>query len=282
MTSDRTLAKEEDKPLLPGEGPLKLNARANAYAIHEHLRALIISGKIPADTILSQAALAREIGVSRTPVREAMRMLQNERLIEAQPNNQARVKGFKADELDAIYAMRIFLEPLAIALSIPRMTNAHLAELDRNLARMAAEERGANFDRWVWEHRAFHRNLVAFCGEGLLYYITRLLEQSTRFQYLFIKTQEPQWHAKRGADHAALVVTCRERRPDRAYRLMLDHLSETALTLLDEFPSTEGRPLGSAINAAIAVVSAGAAVFSEEDALRATRGFMTLGLRLPG
>lgn len=237
--------------------PLKLGERANAYSIHQHLRGQIISGQLAPDTVLSQVSLAREIGVSRTPIREAMRMLQNEGLIEAQPNSRARVRGFSASVLDAIYALRIFLEPLGIALSIPRMTQSHLVLIDECLARMLQYEKRDDFQNWVIEHRAFHQLLVAFCGEGLLPYINSLLEQSTRFQYLFIKVRGPAWKLRRDRDHAALAKACRESRPTDAYKLMLAHVAETGLTLLDEFPSEQGRPPGTAINAAIAIASAG-------------------------
>jgi len=201
--------------------------------------------------------LAREIGVSRTPIREAMRMLQNEGLVDAEPNSRARVRGFNASVLDAVYALRVFLEPLGIALSIPRMSTAHLELIDDNLRRMFACEKEDDFDQWVAEHRSFHLNLVAFCGEGLLPYIARLLEQSTRFQFLFIEALGPTWRGRRDKDHTALAKACRERRVTDAYRLMLDHIAETGLTLLDKFPSAQGRPPGTAINAAIAIASAG-------------------------
>lgn len=241
----------------PRRVSLKLGARNNAYSIHQHLRDRIIQGQIKSDTVLSQVSLAREIGVSRTPIREAMRMLQNEGLVDAEPNSRARVRGFNADVLDAVYALRVFLEPLGIALSIPRMTEAHLGLIDKNFQRMIACGKQDDFNQWVVEHRSFHLNLVAFCGDGLLPYIARLLEQSTRFQYLFIEALGPTWRPRRDRDHTALVKACHERRVTDAYKLMLDHVAETGLTLLDKFPSAQGRPPGTAINAAIAIASAG-------------------------
>lgn len=238
-------------------GKVKLSKRANAYSIHKHLRDSIFNGKIKPGEILAQETLAREIGVSRTPVREAIRMLQNEGLVEAKPNSRAGVREFSASNLDAVYALRIFLEPLAIALSIPRMTDAHFNVIDECFGRMVACERSNDFSQWIIEHRNFHLKLVAFCGEGLLYYINRLLEQSTRFQYLFIKLQGPTWKDIRDRDHAALAKACRDRRPTDAYKLMLTHLADSGLTVLDEFPSEQGRPPGTAINAAIAIASAG-------------------------
>ena len=70
-----------------------LNARNNSYDVHQHLRRLIMTGQLAPGAIISQAGVARDIGVSRTPVREAMRMLQNEGLLLAERNNRARVMG---------------------------------------------------------------------------------------------------------------------------------------------------------------------------------------------
>jgi len=82
-------------------------------------------------------------------------MLQNEGLVDAEPNSRARVRGFNASVLDAVYALRVFLEPLGIALSIPRMSTAHLELIDDNLRRMFACEKEDDFDQWVAEHRSF-------------------------------------------------------------------------------------------------------------------------------
>jgi DNA-binding GntR family transcriptional regulator len=248
---------------------VELSSRANAYSIRDILRSLIMSGTIPPGTIVSQAGLAREIGVSRTPVREAMRMLQDEKWIDAQPNNRGRVKGFDADELDAVYAMRIFTEPLAVALTIRRLSRAHLEMIEKAHERMVACERKGTFEQWVLDHRAFHLSLTSFGGETLRHFIGRLLEQSTRFQYLFANSQKRTWRAVRGRDHAQLLEACRRREPKVAYSLMLQHLSETALTLLDDFPGPEGRPHGAAIHAAIKIMASGKNTIDEANHLGA-------------
>ena len=231
--------------------------RATPDAIHRYLRNQIITGKIGSDATLSQVSLARDLGVSRTPVREAMRMLQNEGLIDAQPNNSARVRPYSADDVDAVYAMRILLEPLAVALSIPRMTNGHLQALEASFGRMNEAQKGDDFEKWIIEHRLFHCMLAEFSGKAMLRQIERLLEQSTRFHYMLDKLASG-WLTKREADHAALLQACKNRRPNDAYQLMLDHLAETALTLLDESAFPEGRPPGPAIEGAISIAAAAA------------------------
>src|SRR6266702_3731537 len=137
----KTVKRTRAEPSLLQGIDVALSSRANAYSIRDILRSQIMSGKIAPGTVVSQAGLAREIGVSRTPVREAMRMLQDEKWIDAQPNNRGRVKGFDADELDAVYAMRIFTEPLAVALTIPRLSHAHLEMIERAHEQMVACER---------------------------------------------------------------------------------------------------------------------------------------------
>lgn len=70
------------------------DSRRSACDVHRHSKRRIVQGKIASGAILSQPHAAREAGVSRIPVREAMRMLQNEGLIVAEPNIRARVHGF--------------------------------------------------------------------------------------------------------------------------------------------------------------------------------------------
>lgn len=244
----------------------KLVPRANAYSIYEHLRKMIISGKLSAGLTLSQAAIARDIGTSRTPIREAMRMLQNEKLIVAEPNNRARVLPCTFDELEAVYATRIFMEPLGIALSIPRMTGAHLDLLDRRLEKMARAETSADFGDWIIEHSSFHLELSFFSGASLRSEIARLLERSTRFQNLYRNSKEETWRSLRGRDHRDLVDLCKKREPGKAYSLMLRHLAETATTVEDHFSSDIGRPQGSAIQAAIRMMTLGHGSFDSSQA----------------
>src|SRR5438552_10591668 len=92
--------------------------------VHAYLRRRILDGTILPGTTLSQVQLAQQLGVSRTPLREALRLLQEERLVVAEHNRRVRVAGINLGELEALYASRIMLEPLALALSIPCLTQA--------------------------------------------------------------------------------------------------------------------------------------------------------------
>ncbi len=80
---------------------------SGAAALHRRLRKLILDGSYPPGTLLSQVEVAEALGVSRTPLREALRMLQEEGLIEAERNQRARIPSFDPQVLDALYASRI-------------------------------------------------------------------------------------------------------------------------------------------------------------------------------
>src|SRR5437660_11124673 len=105
--------------------------------VYEHLRRRILDGTIPPGTVLSQVQLAQQLGVSRTPLREALRLLQEERLVVAEHNHRVRVAGFNLEELESLYASRIMLETLALALTIPRLSQGELDALALALDDMA-------------------------------------------------------------------------------------------------------------------------------------------------
>src|SRR5580700_1837784 len=102
----------------------------NAEAVHDELRAAILRNELPAGMILNQVHVAERLGVSRTPLREAFRMLQREGLIEGESNKRMRVAGLSLAGLEDLYAMRILLEGLAIRLTVPRLSNAAISTLE--------------------------------------------------------------------------------------------------------------------------------------------------------
>ena len=85
-------------------------ARQAIPYVHAYLRECILDGTLTPGTKLSQVSLARQLGISRTPLREVLRMLQEEGLGEIEPNQRTRVSGLDPQELDDVYAIRILLE----------------------------------------------------------------------------------------------------------------------------------------------------------------------------
>ena len=98
--------------------------------LHHRLRNLILEGVYPPGARLSERELAKTFGVSRTPLREVLRMLEREGLVEAGRYQRARVAPLDPVALDMLYAGRIQLETLGLALTIPCLQEEDFAELD--------------------------------------------------------------------------------------------------------------------------------------------------------
>ena len=128
---------------------------------------MIISKALAPGTPLSQAKLALEIGVSTTPLREAMRQLEAEGLIESRHNHRPRIPWFDPDDLETVYSSRVLLESLGLRLAVPRMTPKHLARLRGDLETMKAAGAIGDIGTWHAAHGGFHAGLVAACSASL-------------------------------------------------------------------------------------------------------------------
>jgi len=197
--------------------------------VHEHLRQRILDGTIPPGTVLSQVQLAQQLGVSRTPLREALRLLQEERLVLAEHNHRVRVADINLEELEALYASRIMLESLALALTVPRLSQGELDALAQVLDDMGTARRDT--DAWEQGNRRFHALLAIHAEERIRQTIKRSIDASERYRRIKLQTM-PHAREVAEAEHAAILAACRKRNPDVAVELRARHLARTALTVV--------------------------------------------------
>src|SRR5689334_14247719 len=143
---------------------------------YDRVRSAILDGELPPGGVMSQVALAEELGISRTPLREALRMLQSEGLVDAERNRRVRVAPLSPADLEELYVMRVALEAQAIRLAVPRMSAEDLARLEGHNAEMAHYAQARDYRRWVIPHQAFHRALTAPAGERFTAVLTQLFD----------------------------------------------------------------------------------------------------------
>ena len=238
--------------LLQGREGLRISdPRRTSIEVHAHLRELITSGVLPPGTELKQAELARVFAVSRTPLREAFRMLQEEGLIAGEPNQRSRVLGFDPDELELLYAGRITLECLGVRLTAGHLTSEEERSATAAMREMERTHRAGDTAGWSVAHHRFHRLLIARCGAALLRTAASYAEQSDRYVRAYQHRYEDAF-AERQREHAAIFAAVREGRPRQAVELMAHHLSGTALRVLEDF--TPGRR-ATAVLAAVDLVA---------------------------
>jgi DNA-binding GntR family transcriptional regulator len=213
-------------------------ATSNTQDVYLRLRELLLNGEIPPGTVISQVKLARELGVSTTPLREAMRLLQAEGLLIAEHNRRSRVAPLDPKDIDAVYASRILIEALAIRLAVPRMSSDDVDALRRDLAAMrtAGDER----DLAAWEpvHRMFHRRLVAG-NEAMERIIDPVVDRSERYRRSSLFRSPARTWEIGNDEHEAIVTAVEERDPEAASVLLARHLARSALTVLAKIAPDE-------------------------------------------
>ncbi len=161
------------------------SARDSTEQAYLQLRKAIMRCEIPSGVQISQRELSELTGVGRTPLREALRMLQREGLVEARPNHRVRVADFSLSDLEQLYAMRISLETLAIRLTVPLLSTEELHHLERLLAQMSELPTPEEYERWEVPHRTFHLSLVAHAGARLVAMIAQLSDHAERYRQFY-------------------------------------------------------------------------------------------------
>jgi DNA-binding GntR family transcriptional regulator len=135
------------------------------------LRGVILAGELPAGARLGEVELAERLGVSRTPVREALGRLAAEGLVQIVPNRGARVATWSVAELEGVFELRALLEPQLTALAVPQATAADADELyalAHEMAAVGAPGPAQDLEALVPLNRAFHDRLVALAGHPAL------------------------------------------------------------------------------------------------------------------
>jgi DNA-binding GntR family transcriptional regulator len=222
-------------------------------SVHAALRDAILSGDIPQATVLSQVQLAKQFGVSRTPLREAVRMLQAEGLVEAVPNQRVRVSSVSVAELEQLYTLRIAVEALALRISVPRFTQQDFTNLHRLVEQLEACAEADDVDGWELPHQEFHRGLVSYAGARAGSLIERLQQDSNRYRRLYITHgASAWWHTT--AEHAAILRFCESRDPAAAAAELARHYARSALTVI-ALVDPQYDPVG--VRAAVAMVIPG-------------------------
>ncbi len=215
---------------------------------YTRVRELILSGELGPGTVLPQAALARTIGMSTTPLREALRRLRQEGLVELDAHRDARVRPLDADEARDLLEMRGNLDPLAASLAAQRRTEADLAVVREALDGLEALPDHPSPAQLAGHHR-FHAAIHRASHNALLI---------DALDGLWVKTDRYRRHAleagrsdderqARATEHRLLFEAVRDGDAERAAVLMRRHV-ESSLgarslgQLAGPGPAAEGDP----------------------------------------
>ena len=193
--------------------------------VHDRLRDAILQGEIEAGATMSQTALAKQLDAGRTPLREALRMLQREGLVISEPNRRVRIADLSSDDAEELYIMRIALECVAIRITVPTLTSDDFAALQGYMAQMDHYMKDDDLHGMRAPHLAFHNRLVAGAGPRVSHEIDQLFDHAERYRLRWGKKSV--W-AERAAEHRSIVEAAAARDADLAALRLAEHYARTA------------------------------------------------------
>jgi DNA-binding GntR family transcriptional regulator len=215
-----------------------------ADQVKDRLLQDILAGRYPPESRIVETSLARELGVSQAPVREALRALEALGLVEILPFRGARIRRPSVDELLEAYAVRFELEALGARLGVPRMSDADLAELEALATAMHQAAASGDRHAVAVTDAAFHARLLHLAGNGTLERVWRTLEPFSR---TYITLVTPGADARWTADlHDAIIDALRARDAERVVDALRGHFDEVSGRLADRWDAVQGDGTGTA------------------------------------
>jgi DNA-binding GntR family transcriptional regulator len=220
----------------PGQPARRVVLPDSAY---ERIRDAIIHGDLAPNAQITEEWLAERLGVSRTPLREAVTRLQADGLVYRAPNRRLFVTPVSAREAENVFSVRMALEDLALTEAAPRLTDEVLAELEASLWRMEAAYRSGKED--VAEGgRSFHEVLYQAAGNTIVQEIlARLAIRVNRYRYIATGggTRRQQQALR---DHRAILEALRAGDVTAARAALRQHLEGARVEALKVLRAVEG------------------------------------------
>lgn len=202
--------------MLPSQAPLVMTKSDAAY-VEIHRR--IVEGELPPGAVLDQGALARDLGVSTTPVREALRRLEMEKLVEMSAHREARVVSVSPKDVHHLYEVRLELDTLAAGLATERATKAEVDAIVR-----LATVQGRTPLKQAAVNRRFHRSVYSACHNPVLIEELDSLWDRTDSYRLALLSASPSEAVLANHEHAEIAAAIRERDAGRVRDLVRTHL----------------------------------------------------------
>jgi DNA-binding GntR family transcriptional regulator len=209
-------------------------------AVFVEIRRSILAGEMPPGTQIFQEDLATEYGVSRIPVRDALRLLEGEGLVSYAPHHGYQVTRLTEEELLELQRLREVLEDEAIRVGATKITAQALATMNAALIEMHEHEQIDDLASWAVAHRRFHFALYDCAGMPSL---TRILGQawdaSDLYRSRYLRTRPGLRSAS--ASHRPILAAARDKNPEPLLTLMAQHRG-TIMGWLKS-PDASGPPL---------------------------------------
>lgn len=218
-----------------GRPPLRRPAesgrrKATFSALHTQalgtLREMIVTGELKAGERIAEAAVCDLLGISRTPLREALKLLAAEGLVELRPNRGATITPLRADEIAALFEAVSGIERIAAELAALRMTDAEIRRLHALQTRMEEHFERGERPSYFRLNQEIHQFIVKAAKNDVLTSTHAfLLARAERARYLALHSPE-RWQQSVD-EHRAILKALEEKRAEDAGKLLGEHVAHT-------------------------------------------------------
>ena len=200
--------------------------------VFNKLREDILFGKYKNNEALKETNISSELGISRTPVREAMRQLELEGLVTIIPNKGAVVTGIDSKDIRDIYAIRSLIEGLCAKWTVENVEQSHIEQLEEIVFLSEFHASKGNYDQLFELDNRFHESLYEISNSRTLkhvlsdfhHYVQRVRKASLMTKERAYKSIE---------EHKAIVEAIKEKDGERAAKLTNEHVKNTAQNVID-------------------------------------------------
>ena len=201
--------------------------------VYNSIREKILAGYYNENEELKENAIAAELGVSRTPVREALRQLELEGLVNIIPNKGAYVTGITKKDIHDIYTIRSYLEGLCAKWACENITNAQIEELEEILYLSDFHARRSHYSQLVEPDNKFHDLLYKASGSKILNHVLSDFHQYVE-RVRKITLSRPYRAEQSRKEHAAIVEAIKKRDKDLAEALAHEHMINTIQNITEQ------------------------------------------------
>ena len=201
--------------------------------VYNTIREKILSGYYKENEELKETAVASELGVSRTPVREALRQLELEGLVSIIPNKGAYVTGITKKDIHDIYIIRSYLEGLCAKWACENITEAEIEALEEILYLSDFHASRGHYDQMVELDNKFHELIYKASGSKILNHVLSDFHQYVE-RVRKITLSMPYRAEKSSKEHAAIVEAIKKRDGELAETLANEHIMNTIKNLIEQ------------------------------------------------
>ena len=198
--------------------------------VFEQLREDILNGKYTVNEELKEIPIGKQLGVSRTPVREALRKLELEGLVTIVPNKGAYVTGISTDDVHDIYVIRSYLEGLCAKWACRNATEEDLNKLDEIICLAKFNAERERYEQMAELDSKFHQQMYAACGSKILRHILHDF-----IQYVESVRQQTLSRSERAneaiTEHEQILEAIKLRDEEAAEKLSNQHILNTMANL---------------------------------------------------